>query len=483
MKEACKRNISMMMDLYEMTMAGGYFHNEDAENKVVFDVFYRKNPDNGGYAIFAGLEQILDLVENMNFEAEDIEYFRSLNLFDEEFLNYLSNFKFRGDIYAFSEGTIMYPNEPILTVKAPLIEAQLIETAILTQINHQSLIATKASRIVRAAKGRSVSDFGARRAHNIDAAVYGARAAYIGGISSTSNVLAGQKFGIPVNGTMAHSWIMYYKDEYKAFKCYAKQYPENTVFLVDTYDVLKSGIPNAIRAAKEVLEPMGKRLYGVRLDSGDLAYLSKKARKMLDKAGLSDCKIIVSNSLDEYTISSILSQGGEIDIFGVGERLITAKGDPVFGAVYKLAAVEENGKFEPRIKLSETIEKTTNPGVKHIYRIYSDENHAIADLITGEEAIDMSKPYRYVNYEKPWKNMSYVNCRARELQSLVLKDGKRVVEPKKLDDIREYVKFQLESEIWQEEQRFENPHKHYLDMSPEYYKMRINMEREFMQLK
>ena len=377
----------------------------------------------------------------------------------------------------------MYPNEPILTVKAPLIEAQLIETAILTQINHQSLIATKASRIVRAAKGRSVSDFGARRAHNIDAAVYGARAAYIGGISSTSNVLAGQKFGIPVNGTMAHSWIMYYKDEYKAFKCYAKQYPENTVFLVDTYDVLKSGIPNAIRAAKEVLEPMGKRLYGVRLDSGDLAYLSKKARKMLDKAGLSDCKIIVSNSLDEYTISSILSQGGEIDIFGVGERLITAKSDPVFGAVYKLAAVEENGKFEPRIKLSETIEKTTNPGVKHIYRIYSDENHAIADLIIGEEAIDMSKPYRYVNYEKPWKNMSYVNCRARELQSLVLKDGKRVVEPKKLDDIREYVKSQLESEIWQEEQRFENPHKHYLDMSPEYYKMRINMEREFMQLK
>lgn len=295
--------------------------------------------------------------------------------------------------------------------------------------------------------------------------------------------MAGQKFGIPVNGTMAHSWIMYYKDEYKAFKCYAKQYPENTVFLVDTYDVLKSGIPNAIRAAKEVLEPMRKRLYGVRLDSGDLAYLSKKARKMLDKAGLSDCKIIVSNSLDEYTISSILSQGGEIDIFGVGERLITAKSDPVFGAVYKLAAVEENWKFEPRIKLSETIEKTTNPGVKHIYRIYSDENHAIADLITGEEAIDMSKPYRYVNYEKPWKNMSYVNCRARELQSLVLKDGKRVVEPKKLDDIREYVKSQLESEIWQEEQRFENPHKHYLDMSPEYYKMRINMEREFMQLK
>lgn len=474
-----KRNISMMMDLYEMTMANGYFARQNEMKKVVFDVFYRKNPDKGGFAIFAGLEQIIEYVENLHFSSDDIEYFRSMNLFSEDFLKYLSNFRFKGDIYAFEEGTIMYPNEPIITVIAPLIDAQLVETAILTQINHQSLIATKTRRIVSAADGRDVSDFGARRAHNIDAAVYGARAAYIGGASSTSNVMAGKQFGIPVSGTMAHSWVMFYKDEYEAFKSYSENYPDAAVLLVDTYDVIHSGIPNAIRVAKEVLEPMGKRLKGVRLDSGDLAYLSKKVRAMLDEAGLHDCNIFVSNSLDEYTITSILRQGGQIDGFGVGERLITAKSDPVFGAVYKISAVEENETFVSRIKVSETIEKITNPGLKKIYRVYCEKGNAIADLITrSDEIVDMKKPYRYVDPEKPWENRYFSNCTVKELQQLVVKDGKRVCEERKLDEIRKFVDWQLEKEIWKEEQRFENPHKHYLDMSPYYYELKMRMLHE-----
>ncbi len=471
-----ERNISMMMDLYEMTMANGYFNGDENQKKVAFDVFYRKNPDGGGYAVFAGLEQIIEYVENLHFETDDIEYFRSLNLFSKDFLEYLSKFRFKGDIYAFEEGTIMYPNEPIITVVAPLIDAQLIETAILTEINHQSLIATKTSRIVRAAKGREVSDFGARRAHNMDAAVYGARAAYIGGAVGTATVMAGKEFNIPVSGTMAHSWIMYFKDEYDAFCQYAKTYPDASVFLVDTYDVLRSGIPNAIRAAKDVLEPMGKRLKGVRLDSGDLAYLSKKVRKMLDAAGLEDCMIVVSNSLDEYTITSILNQGGKIDSFGVGERLITAKSDPVFGAVYKIAAVEEDGKFSPRIKVSETVEKITNPGLKQVYRVYDEEGQAAADLITGaDESVDFDKPYRYVDPVKPWKKRCFENCTVKKLQSQVVKAGKRIVPKKSLDEIRDYVKKQLETEIWEEEQRFENPHIHYLDMSKEYFDMKMNL--------
>lgn len=474
-----KRNISMMMDLYEMTMANGYFVKQNAMKRVAFDVFYRKNPDKGGFAIFAGLEQIIEYVENLHFDSDDIEYFRTMNLFSEDFLEYLSDFRFKGDIYAFQEGTIMYPNEPIITVIAPLIDAQLVETAILTQINHQSLIATKTRRIVSAASGRAVSDFGARRAHNFDAAIYGARAAYIGGASSTSNVMAGKQFGIPVSGTMAHSWVMFYKDEYEAFKSYSENYPDAAVLLVDTYDVIHSGIPNAIRVAKEVLEPMGKRLKGVRLDSGDLAYLSKKVRDMLDKAGLHDCNILVSNSLDEYTITSILNQGGCIDGFGVGERLITAKSDPVFGAVYKIAAVEENEAFAPRIKVSETIEKITNPGLKKLYRVYCEKGNAIADLITrADEIADMDKPYRYVDPEKPWENRYFTNCTVKELQQLVVKDGKRVYKALNLEEIRSYVDWQLENEIWKEEQRFENPHKHYLDMSPCYYELKMTLLNE-----
>lgn len=479
MKQNEERNLTMMMDLYELTMANGYFNDQDKDTKVAFDVFYRKNPDEGGFAIFAGLEQIVEYIENLHFGEEDIAYFRSLNTFTEDFLAYLKDFHFTGDVYAFSEGTVMYPNEPILTVIAPLIDAQIVETAILAQINHQSLIATKTRRIVKAADGRAVSDFGARRAHNNDAAVYGARAAYIGGAVGTATVLAGQMFDIPVSGTMAHSWVMYYKDEFEAFKHYAENYPDGTVLLVDTYDVIRSGIPNAIRVAKEVLLPMGKRLKGIRIDSGDLAYLSKKIRKMLDAAGLEDCKIIVSNSLDENTITSILEQGGKVDSFGVGERLITAKSDPVFGAVYKISAVEEDGVFVPRIKISENIEKITNPGLKDVYRIYDETGHAVADLITkaGEE-IDMSQPYRYVDPQKPWENRYFKNCTAVKLQKPVILKGKKVMESEPLDIIRNRVKEQLSSEIWEEEQRFYNPHKHYLDMSPFYYEMKMGLLHE-----
>ena len=471
-----RRNISMMMDFYEMTMANGYFGGTNADTRVAFDVFYRKNPDNGGFAIFAGLQEVIEYVENMRFSTEDIEYFRAQGLFSEDFLHYLADFRFVGDIYAFPEGTIMYPDEPILTVVAPLIDAQLVETAILAQINQQSLISTKARRIVRAAAGRAVSDFGARRAHNMDAATYGAKAAYIGGVVGTATVSAGQMFDIPVNGTMAHSWVMFYGDEFAAFKRYAETYPDACVLLVDTYDVMESGVKNAIRTAKEVLEPRGKRLKGVRIDSGDLAYLSKKVRKTLDEAGLADCKIIASNSLDEFTITSLLAQGACIDSFGVGERLITAKSEPVFGAVYKLAAVENNGEFSPRIKVSENVEKITNPGLKDVYRIYDADGHAVADLLAIHgETVDMSQPLRYVDPSKPWKNRRFEGFTAKNLRRLFVKGGKRTEQLPTLAEIRAYVSRQLNGEIWEEEQRFENPHLHYLDMTPDYYELKMSL--------
>lgn len=474
--QSSMRNLSMVMDFYEMTMSNGYFLDQDKDTKVVFDVFYRKNPDNGGFAIFTGLEQIVEYILDLHFDEEDIAYLRSQKIFDENFLQYLADFKFRGDMYAFAEGTIMYPNEPVITVIAPLIDAQLIETAILLQVNHQSLIATKTRRIVKAAQGRAVSDFGARRAHNMDAAVYGGRAAYIGGAVGTATVLSGQMFDIPVSGTMAHSFVMFYQDEYTAFKKYAETYPDNTVLLVDTYDVLKSGIPNAIRVAKEILEPMGKRLKGIRIDSGDLAYLTKKTRKKLDEAGLTDCKIIISNSLDEFTITSILNQGGQVDSFGVGERLITARSEPVFGAVYKLAAVEEDGVLQPRIKISENVEKITNPGLKKVYRIIDEEGRAIADMIAkAEEEIDMSQPFRYVDPVKPWKNRYFEHCKAVPLQKQVFKDGELVMELPNLKEIADYVRRQLSEEIWEEEQRFEYPHLHYMDMTPDYYEMKMQL--------
>ena len=476
MRQYDQRNLSMVMDFYEMTMSNGYFNTENADTRVAFDVFYRKNPDNGGFAIFAGLEQIIEYINDLHFSREDISYLREQGVFGEKFLEYLANFRFQGDIYAFREGTIMYPGEPVITVVAPLIDAQLVETAILLQVNHQSLIATKARRIVKAARGRAVSDFGARRAHNMDAAVYGARACCIGGAVGTATVLAGKMFDIPISGTMAHSWVMFYNDEFEAFKKYAENYPDGTVLLVDTYDVLESGIPNAIRVAKEVLEPMGKRLLVIRLDSGDLAYLSKKARKMLDDAGLTDCKIVVSNSLDEFTINSLLEQGACIDSFGVGERMITSKSEPVFGAVYKMAAVEENGKFVPRIKVSENIEKITNPGLKKVLRVYDENGHAAADMIAlREEEIDFSKPVSYIDEKKPWKKHCFENCTAKELQVPVYLDGKLVYQNESIPDIANYVKAQLDHEIWSEEQRFENPHTHYIDMSKKLYDTKMEL--------
>ena len=474
-----KRNLSMMMDFYEMTMSYGYFHQPNRDVRVAFDLFFRSVPDQGGYAIFAGLQHVIEFVENLSFSDADIAYFRKQNLFSEEFLDFLRGFRFRGDIYAMPEGTIIYPNEPLMTIVAPIIDAQLVETAILAQINHQSLVATKASRIVRAAEGRKVADFGARRAHNMDAATYGARAAYIGGIDMTATVSAGQQFNIPISGTMAHSWVMFFEDEYTAFKKYAEIYPQATVLLVDTYDVLHSGIPNAIRIAHEVLAPQGHRLAGVRVDSGDLAYLSKRIRKMLDKAGLEDCKIILSNSLDEFTISSLLLQGACVDSFGVGERLITAKSDPVFGAVYKLVAVEEDGVFQPRIKMSENVEKLTNPGLKDIYRIYDHHGKAVADMIAVQgEQIDLTQPFRYVDPRKPWKNRFFEGGSAVNLRRLYVRDGERVEDLPPLEEIREYVRRQLAEEIWPEEQRFENPHRHYLDMTPDYYELKMGLLEE-----
>ena len=473
------RNLSMMMDLYEMTMSNGYFLEAHRDDMATFDVFFRRIPDNGGYAIFAGLEQIVDFIEHMRFDEADIEYLRSLKMFDDRFLDYLSNYRFTGDVDAFDEGTIMYPNEPVVTVTAPMIDAQLVETAILAQFNHQSLIATKARRIVRAAQGRAVSDFGARRAHNMDAAVYGARAAYIGGVVGTATVLSGQMFGIPVSGTMAHSWVMYHDSEFEAFRKYAEIYPDDTVLLIDTYDVLRSGTPNAIRCAREVLEPMGKRLKGVRLDSGDLAYLTKEVRRMLDDAGLQDCRIIASNSLDEYSITSIIDQGARIDSFGVGERLITAKSDPVLGAVYKIAAVRKDGVSRPTIKVSEAVEKITNPGRKKVYRVYDGTGHAVCDLITLEdEEVDLTKPYRAVDPVKPWKEIYLVDCTARELLHPVIRNGRRVSPTRDLKEIRDYVDRQLREEIWQEEQRFENPHVHHMDMSPAYYEFKMDLLRK-----
>ncbi|MCD8379869.1 MAG: nicotinate phosphoribosyltransferase [Lachnospiraceae bacterium] len=474
-----KRNISMVMDMYEMTMSNGYFHEGLQDRMAAFDVFYRNNPDQAGFAIFAGLEQVVEYVQNLHFDEEDIEYLRSLHMYSDEFLQYLRNFKFRGDIYAMPEGTIMYPNEPIMTVVAPLIDAQLIETAILLEINHQSLIATKTNRIVRSAAGKPVSDFGARRAHNVDAAVYGARAAYIGGAAGTATVLAGEMFCIPITGTMAHSWVMAFDSEYEAFKAFAVNYPDASSLLVDTYDVLKSGVPNAIRVAKEVLEPMGKRLKSIRLDSGDLAYLSKEARKMLDEAGLQDCLIVASNSLDEYTIRSLRVQGAVIDSYGVGEKLITSSTQPVFGAVYKLAAISENGKFVPKIKISETAEKITNPGIKEIYRVYDENGKAVADYLAvkGEE-IDASKPVRYVDPVQYWKNRSFENCTFKPLQKQIFKNGELIYELPSLNDIKKYVRFQLDHEIWQEEQRFENAHIHYLDMSPAMFELKMGLLHE-----
>lgn len=479
------RNLTMLMDYYELTMSNGYFVKGFKDKVVTFDMFYRKNPDNGGFVVAAGLEQLIDYISDMNFNSDDIEYLRSKGQFSEEFLKYLEEFKFTGTIEAVPEGTICYPNTPMVTVTAPVIEAQLVETMLLLTINFQSLIATKASRICRAAgdDGSLVMEFGARRAHGPDAAVLGARAAYIGGVGSTATVMADEEYGIPAVGTMAHSWIQFFDSEYEAFKAYAEVYPDSCTLLIDTYDILKSGIKNAIKVAKEVLWPMGKRLKGVRIDSGDLAYFSKKLRKILDAEGMNDCKIVVSNSIDEFLIKSLQKQGAKIDSYGVGERMITSKSDPVFGGVYKLVAVKnDEGEFVPKIKISENVEKITNPGRKKLWRVFSKETgYALADLLTFyDEKVDVSKPYPYVDPVKPWKKMYFSNVEIKDMQVTIFKDGKLVYEKPELDKIKEYVAYQLKNQVWEEEQRYENPHIHYVDLSKKLYKVKEGMlEKEY----
>ena len=475
------RNLTMLMDFYELTMSNGYFVKGLKDQRVVFDMFYRKNPDDGGFVIFAGLEQFIKYVQNLSFTDNDIEYLRSKKMFSEDFLTYLKNFKFTGDIYAVPEGTVVYPNTPLVTVVAPLIDAQLLETMLLLTINHQSLIATKANRIVRAAGNASVMEFGARRAQGSDGAIYGSRACYIGGVGSTATVMADEMFGVPAVGTMAHSFVQFFDSEYEAFKTYAEVYPDACVLLIDTYNVLESGINNAIKVAKEVLEPMGKRLKGVRIDSGDLAYLTKKVRKILDAAGCEDCSIVVSNSIDEYTIASLNEQGARINSYGVGERMITAKSQPVFGGVYKLAAVERNGVYEPKIKISENIEKITTPGFKALWRIYDkNSGYGIADVITlANEVIDADKPYPYMDEKKPWKRRSFTNFTCEKLQKEIFKNGELVYRLPDIKEIQAKVKYQLETTVWPEEQRFENPHVHYVDLSTDLYNIKQQLLEKY----
>lgn len=459
-------NLTMLTDFYEITMANGFFENGHGEETVYFDMFFRTVPDGGGVAIMAGLEQIIHYLKNLSFSAEDIDYLRSKNLFSEAFLNYLRDFRFSCDVWAIPEGTPIFPHEPLITVRGPAVQAQFIETMVLLAVNHQSLIATKANRIVRAANGRAVMEFGSRRAQGFDGAVYGARAAYIGGCIGTACTIADREFAIPALGTMAHSWVQLFDSEYDAFKAYAEVYPDSCTLLVDTYNVLKSGIPNAIRVFNDVLLPLGYRPKGIRLDSGDITYLTKKARKMLDEAGFPDCKICVSNSLDEIIIRDMIAQGACIDSFGVGERLITASSDPVFGGVYKLAAVERNGEILPRIKVSENVAKITNPCFKKLWRLYDrDTGKAIADVITlHNETIDDSKPYEIFDPEHVWKRKVIENFRALPLQQRIFDHGHCVYRSPAVSEIRAYCQEQMNT-VWDEVLRFENPHKYYVDLS------------------
>ncbi|MGL4106389.1 nicotinate phosphoribosyltransferase [Clostridium sp. LP20] len=469
--------MSMLMDFYELTMSNAYLIEGVGDKVVYFDMFFRRVPDKGGFAIVAGLQQLIELVEGLNFDIDDIDYLRSLGIFNEEFLEYLLNFKFKGSIYAVKEGTPIFPNEPIITVKGKVIEAQLLETMLLITINHQSLIATKANRVCRAAKGRGVLEFGARRAQGYDGAFYGARAAYIGGCIGTATALSGEAFDIPVVGTMAHSWIQLFDDEYEAFKAYAKNYPDQCNLLVDTYDVIHSGVPNAIKIAKDILIPKGHRLKGIRLDSGDMAYLSKKVRAILDEAGLEDCQIVASNSLDEYTITSLLNQGAKIDIFGVGERLITSKSEPVFGGVYKLVAVEdEEGIPSPRIKLSENVEKVSNPGYKKVYRFFDKvTNNALADVITlANEVIDGEDTYTIFDPVYPWKKKKLKDFYVKELQEEIFIEGKLVYKSPTVKEIQRYCKKELDT-LWEELKRFENPHNYYVDLSKDLWELKNNL--------
>ncbi|MEG1886880.1 MAG: nicotinate phosphoribosyltransferase [Oscillospiraceae bacterium] len=476
-----RNDLSLLIDLYEATMSNGLLTTKYKNTICYFDMFFRSIPDGGGFAIMAGLEQLVEQLRDFNFLDEDINYLKSLNLFDEEFLEYLRNFNFCCDIWSVPEGTPIFPNEPILTVRGPIIQALLIETMVLLTINHQSLIATKANRIVRAAQNRSVVEFGARRAHGFDAAVYGARAAYIGGCQSTSCTKAGMDFGIPLAGTMAHSWVQLFDSEYEAFKEYAQKYPESCMLLVDTYNTLKSGIPNAIKVFDEVLKPNGYRPRGIRIDSGDITYLTKKARKMLDDAGYPDCSICVSNSLDEYLIRDMLMQGARVDIFGVGERLITAASQAVFTGVYKLVAIEdENGHILPKIKISENVSKITLPCFKQCWRLFDRESgKAIADVVAlANEDIDDTKPYEIFDPNHTWKRKTIVNFIARKLQRQIFENGKQVSRLPAAKTIQEYRANQVEA-LWEEVQRFEKPHEYYVDLSERLWEERQKLLQKY----
>ena len=455
----------MLTDFYEITMANGYFLNGKGDTTVQFDMFFRNIPDNGGFAIMAGVEQLVEYLENLSFSDKDIEYLRGRG-FCEEFLDYLKNFEFKCDIYSVPEGTPIFPREPIVTVKGPAIQAQFIETMVLLAINHQSLIATKTNRIVRAAQGRPIMEFGSRRAQGFDGAVYGARAAYIAGCAGTACTIVDREFGVPALGTMAHSWVQLFDSELDAFCAYAKAYPHDCTLLVDTYNVLKSGIPNAIEAFRREVLPRGFRPKGIRIDSGDITYLSKKARVMLDEAGFEDVKIVASNSLDEYIIRDMLLQGAKVDSFGVGERLITASSAPVFGGVYKLCAVEKDGEMIPKIKLSENTAKVTIPGAKKLWRLYDNESgKALADVITLEdETIDDSQDYEIFDPDYTWKRKNVYNFSARQLLQPLFINGKRVYEYQNIDDIKSYCLAQVDT-LWDEVKRFENPHTYYVDLS------------------
>ncbi len=475
-----KLNLTMLVDFYEFTMANGYFV-EGFENKIAyFDMFFRKVPDDGGFAIMVGLEQLIEYIKNLRFDDEDIEYLRSKGIFDEGFLNYLKNFEFSCDVWSMPEGTPIFPMEPIVTVRGPIIEAQFIETMLLLTINHQSLIATKANRIVRAAGGRNVMEFGSRRAQGYHGAIFGARAAYIAGCSGTACAISDRNYGIPALGTMAHSWVQLFDSEYEAFRAYAEIYPHNCILLVDTYNVLKSGIPNAIRVFNEVIVPKGFRPKGIRIDSGDITYLSKKARKMLDDAGFSDCTITASNSLDEYIIRDTLMQGAQIDMYGVGERLITSRSEPVFGGVYKLAAVERNGEIIPKIKISENTAKITNPGFKQVHRLYSNETgEAVADVLSlFDEAIDDSKPYELFDPEHTWKRKKIKNFTAKKLLVKIFDKGQCVYESPDVHEIKKYCSEQIEK-LWDEVKRFENPHRYYVDLSPQLWDLKKSLLEKY----
>ncbi len=471
-----KLNLTMIMDLYELTMANGVFNTELCDTVAYFDMFFRRVPDNGGYAIMAGIEQLIEYMNNLKFSDEDITYIESLELFCPEFIDYLRNFKFCCDVWAVPEGTVIFPHEPIVTVRGPVMQALMVETMLLLTVNHQSLIATKANRIVRAAQGRPVMEFGARRAHGYGAAYYGARAAIIGGCTGTSCLLTAKDFGVKASGTMAHSWVQLFEDEYTAFKTYAERYPDSCMLLVDTYNVLKSGIPNAIKVFDEVLKPLGKRPLGIRIDSGDITYITKKARKMLDDAGYSDCKICVSNSLDEYLIRDMIFQGACVDTYGVGERLITASSEAVFGGVYKLSAVESKDGIIPKIKISENAAKITIPGVKIPWRLYDRETgKAIADVITlGDEKIDSSEPYEIFDPNHTWKRKVVTNFVARKLQIKIFENGNQVYENPAVSEISKHCKEQVDS-LWDEVTRFENPHTYYVDLSEKLWNLRYSL--------